>query len=237
MEQTLQRTKDKVLIVGTAETAQLAPMGDESFEVWAHSAFGRKHPERQGYVDVWFEMHKPQTWGDPRILEQIKGIDKPVVMLDRYEEIPNSVRYPREEVHKEYYVEAMGERLFATNSVVYMLMLAGLMGYKEVHMYGVHMAHMTEYGHQKPNCTYYLGWLGAKGCKVVVPPVAKLLSAPYLYGYEEPYEEFAALRNDRERYAKEKASYDEQIEELKKKRWIAEGKAQYVSMLSVMRGA
>ena len=233
----LKRRHEKVLILGTASTTELAPVQDESFDVWAVAAFGRKHPQLAGFVDVLFEMHSEKVWKVPRVYEQLQGFGGPVVMLDKQPSVPGSVRYPYEEVHAEYYREAMGDWLYATNSVVYMLMLAGLMGYEEVHMYGVHMAHQSEYGHQKPNCTYFLGWLAAKGCTVVVPGPARLLSAPYLYGYEDKAEEIAALRNDQARYEKEKAEYDQQIEELKRKRWVAEGKQQYAAMLGMSRGA
>ena len=229
----LTRKKDRLVLLGTAPSMVDAPLSDETCEVWAVSAYAG-HEMRQ-HVDVLFEMHLEHYWVTR--LQDLKDFHGPVVMQQEHEQIPNSVEFPFEKAVAEYYIPAMGEDLYATNTVSYMLMLAGLMGYAEIALYGIHMSHHTEYGYQKPNCEYYLGWLAAKGCKIWLPDRGQLLRAPYLYGYNEPWREIAALRNDQSRYESEVAKYDAELEHLKEKRWRAEGRREYARMIAHTKGS
>lgn len=231
------RATDKLLILGTASTKDQAPIGDPSFTTWAVSPYASYPGVVTDKVDVMFEMHPQRYWGNDDITQRLMGFRGPVVMQEAFPEIPNAVRYPFEDVYSQFMIPAMGSDLYVTNTVSYMVMLGYLMGYEEFHLYGVHMSHNTEYGYQKPNCEYYLGYIAGQGKVVVIPKGGELLKAPYLYGYNEPWQDISALRGDSEKFDQQVLECDNEIEELKKKRWIAEGMKQYAKMIAHAKGA
>ena len=232
----LKRTTDKLLILGTANTKDQAPIGDPSFTTWAVSPYADYPGVSTDNVDVLFEMHPRRYWGRPEIGERLTKFNGPVVMQGVYPEIPNSVAYPLEAVLKEFMIPAMGEDLYITNTISYMVAYGYIMGYKEFHLYGVHMSHSTEYGYQKPSCEYFLGYLSAKGRSVVIPKGSALLHAPYLYGYKEPWEDIAALGGDIARFEKQIHETEEELNKLHAKRWKIEGMRDYAKMVGHVKG-
>jgi hypothetical protein len=226
-----------VVILGTAGTKDQAPLDDESFEVWAVSPYVSYPGVVSSNVDVLFEMHPVRYWGIPEITERLVSFDGPVVMQDHFEDIPNSVSYPIADVEEVFKIPAMGDDLYVTNTISYMVALAALMGYEEYHLYGVHMSHNTEYGYQKPNCEYYLGYLAALGKRIVIPAGGEILRTPYLYGYNEPWKDISALKHDSERFENDAAECDRQIRELEHKKWKAEGMREYAKMIAHVKGA
>lgn len=233
----LKRTTDKLLILGTASTKDNAPLDDKAFTTWAVSPYASYPGVVTEKVDVLFEMHPERYWKQPEISDRLNSFHGPVMMQDAYPQISGSVRYPLDAVLAEFKVPAMGEDLYATNTISYMVMLGYLMGYSELHLYGVHMSHNTEYGYQKPNCEYYLGYVIAKGRTVVLAPGGELLRTPYLYGYNEPWKDISALRGDGERFEQQLADCDRQMEELKRKRWETAGMQKYAKMIAHAKGA
>lgn len=235
--QSLSRATDKLLIIGTASTKDQAPIGDETFTTWAVSPYASYPGVVTDKVDVLFEMHPRRYWGNEEILDRLNGFHGPVVMQETYPEIPRAVRYPIEAATAEFKISAMGDDLYVTNTIGYMVMLGYLMGYTEFHLYGVHMSHNTEYGYQKPNCEYYLGYVSGQGRTVVIPQGGELLKAPYLYGYNEPWADISALRGDHEQFGRQIAEFDAQMEELKRQRWEAAGMQRYAQMIAHVKGA
>lgn len=233
----LTRTREKVVILGTATTKDQAPLEDESFDVWAVSPYVSYPGVVSDNVDVLFEMHPKRYWGHPEITARLTQFHGPVVMQEAYDEIPNAVAYPIEDVEAVFKIPAMGEELYVTNTISYMVALGVLLGYEEFHLYGVHMSHNTEYGYQKPNCEYFLGYLAALGKTVVIPKGGELLRTPYLYGYNEPWEDISALSHDAARFESDIDDYEKQMEELKRKRWETEGMRRYAKMIAHVKGA
>lgn len=234
---TLTKTRDKVLILGTASSKDQAPLDDDSFEVWAVSPYVDYPGVVSDNVDMLFEMHPRRYWGMQEITERLTSFHGAVVMQEAYPEIENSISYPIEDVESVFKLEAMGEDLYVTNTISYMIALAALMGFEEYHLYGVHMSHNTEYGYQKPNCEFYLGYLAALGKTIVIPKGGGLLHTPYLYGYNEPWKDIAALNHDVGRFDSEIEEYEREMEELKRKRWETEGMRRYAKMISHVKGA
>jgi hypothetical protein len=81
------------------------------------------------------------------------------------------------------------KRPYYTNTVSWLVVLAELMGFPEVHLYGVDMAQdnliQAEYSQQRPSCEYYLGRLEAKGVDVFLPEGSDLLMSATLYGFDD----------------------------------------------------
>lgn len=172
----------KVAIVGFTTHRDKAPFHDESFQIWAMNDLYRFIPR----VDVLFELHTRRLLNSKQRgvndhVEWLKTSPIPVFMQDHYDDIPNSVRFPIENILGKY-----GN--YFTNSVSYMIALAIEEGAQEIHLYGVDMAGEGEYEEQRPSVEYFLGIAKGMGIKVHVPPESELLKTMYLYGYEDEKE-------------------------------------------------
>lgn len=181
--------KPPLCILGTAESLNQAPYGDDSVEMWAvGTATAHKACER---ADRAFEMHPKRYWGQPAVTERYASFDGPVYMQDHYEDIPNSVKYPYDEVRKMFHLDAMGDNLYVTNTITWMILLAIYEGYTDISLYGVHMSHETEYAYQRSSCSWALGiihgmMLEGKPYRLHIAEQSSLLKAEYEYGYAEP---------------------------------------------------
>lgn len=170
--------RDKVAIVGFASnTLHLVPWQDPSFEIWGMNQ-GHLHFLRR--ADRWFEMHSPEFTADvrdPDYLNFLATCPVPLYMIEAYEQYPNSMRFPIERA-----MEFIGRDYFMS-SVSYMLAIAGMEKFKEIHLYGINLAIGSEYFYEKPNAEFWLGFLQAKGIKVVIPHASSLLKQYRRYGY------------------------------------------------------
>lgn len=168
------KTREKVILLGSAPCRKDAPYDDESYDVWAIG--GAPFWADVKRVDVLFEMHKRHVWLDRA--EGINKTGKPVFMLRHYREIENSIPYPFDEL------SADGNGFYA-GSVSYMLALAIFLGYKEIALYGILMEHGTEYESQLPSASYYVGLAQGKGIKVYIHPDATLCKSLEDYGFDD----------------------------------------------------
>lgn len=224
------KKKKKVCILGTAWTKSDAPWGDESFDFWTLSPL-LSHPDvDHSGIDVLFEMHPERYWKTDEVVSRLRGFAGPVFMLDKVPEIPNSLRYPIEAVRAEFYFPAMGDDLYVTNSISWMIMYAYLEGYEEFHFYGVHMEMGSEYGYQKPGCEYLIGYLRAKGKKVVIGKGSPILKAQYLYGYDEP-DVLPRLIEDQAGLNHGLGDLKSQYKDIEKRYHMQQGAIEYINQL------
>lgn len=187
--------KKPLCIIGTASTSKDAPYdmqldGTEYvYDIWGiNTALVKEDVKR---MDACFEMHPKRYWGLQAVTERLKEFGGPVYMQDHYEEIPNSLAYPRDAIKKKYLWEPMGEKFYVTNTIVYMFLMALEEGYTDISFYGIHMSHATEYAYQRACVSWVLGIvhgyiLMGKKYKIYIPPESQLMRAEYEYGYEEP---------------------------------------------------
>ena len=170
--------RKKVAIIGFAtNTLHLVPWADPAFEIWGLNQ-GYLHMHRR--ADRWFEMHMPEATADvrdPAYLAWLQTCPIPVYMIQTSDEIPNSVRYPIEDAIR------LAGRDYFTSSIAFMLALAALEGFKEVHLYGINLAIGDEYFYEKPNAEWWIGKLEGLGIKVYVPSASSLLKQYRRYGY------------------------------------------------------
>ena len=173
----------KVAVLGFTESWRLAPFGDPSWEIWGLNELYMLIPR----WTRWFELHRREIYEADKNrvsdhVERLKAMTVPVYMQQRWEDIPQSTPYPLDEV-----IRRFGDptRPYLTNSISYMIALAMLEGFEEIGVYGVDMAHDTEYSSQRPSCEYYVGYARGMGIKVTIPPQSDLLKAVFLYGYQD----------------------------------------------------
>lgn len=219
--------KKKVAIVGFAPDSrgEVANCYGDDFEVWGLNEL-MLEPDMQSIMlgnrcDRWFQLHWPiSTVRHPDHVKHLAMLKCPVYLCHPHKDIPNGVEYPLDAVLK--YFDIFGEgmapdiveqrdRAYFTNSISYMLALAIMEGFEEIHLFGVNMAQSQEYAVQRPSCEFFLGWARGRNIKIYLPTVSDLLMSPYLYGYDqgnryvqklekritELEQRHAAIRNDR----------------------------------------
>jgi hypothetical protein len=196
--------KKKVAIVGFApSTIDQAPWDNPEWtvengcEIWGINELYlvQQYLKAKNKATRWMDIHDRRdgdiSLRDPNNVQWMKDSPIPLYMQEHYDDIPNSVAYPREEMIRHYRTN------YFTNSISYQLAVAGTEGrdedgkvidpdkaFGEVHVYGVDMSQDSEYGYQRPSCEYFIGFLRGRGIKVYIPPQSDLLKTPYMYGFE-----------------------------------------------------
>jgi hypothetical protein len=181
----------KVAIVGTSHSWMLAPFDDESFEIWGVN---------NGYLNLdgkrctrWFDVHLFEKKGDKwfrrwdqnfrgkAVNDYLKDLAKlpcSVYMQEKNPEVPNSERFPIEEV-----IARFGT--YITNSISMQIAYAIHLGFGEIALYGVDMSAGTEWEYQRPNAEYFIGLAVGMGIKVFIPGESDLVKTLFLYAYGE----------------------------------------------------
>jgi hypothetical protein len=181
MDDPLKRTKDKVCIIGFADSHKQAPYESDEYEFWGVNEMHLVPTIKK--LDVLFELHD-YKWiaEDKKIKGHIAWLREnksvPVFMQKHFPDIPLSVPFPREQI-----VERFGN--YFTNTISWEIALAIMLGFKEIRLYGVNMANEIEYSSQRPSCEYFLGIAKGMGIEVYIPPESDLLKTMYQYGFED----------------------------------------------------
>ena len=181
MPDVIEREKDKVCIMGFAESRVDAPFDDDSYEFWGVNEMWADPKVLR--CDLLFELHDHKWLVEgKRIKGHIEWLrenkEVPVFMQEHFDDIPMSVEYPKDEI-----VERFGS--YFTNTISWEIALAIHLGFKEIRIYGVDMANEVEYASQRPSCEYFIGLARGLGIEVYVPPESDLLKCLYLYGFED----------------------------------------------------
>ncbi len=208
--------RKKVAIIGFASnTLHLIPWNDPEFELWGMNQGHLNFPRR---AERWFEMHQPEATADirdPNYINWLRQAQIPVYMIQAYDEYPCSIRYPIEDAIR------LAGRDYFMSSVSYMMALAIMEGFQEIHLYGINLAIGDEYFYEKPNAEWWIGLAQGMGIKVYVPQASALLKQYRRYGYHvdaRPHQSLKVLVQSR-------------INEYRHR------ESQFVEQLSVVRGA
>ena len=170
--------RKKVAIIGFATNSlHLTPWWDPTFELWGlNQAY--MHFKRRG--DRWFEMHSPehvQDARDPQYMEFLRQCPVPIYMLDCRVDIPKSMRYPIEAA-----IQLAGRDYF-TSSIAFMIAVAVMEGFEEIHLYGINLAIGDEWFYEKACAEWWIGFAEGRGIKVYVPQASSLCKQYARYGY------------------------------------------------------
>lgn len=180
---------DKIAIIGSAPSSiRLAPFNDPTWAIWGCSPGAYGLTPRS---DAWFEIHRwepanpgvpgdatAQPWFSPEYCEFLRR-HKAVMMATDHADVPNSKRYPFEEMLDKY------GPYFFTSSIAYMLALAIEMKPKAIGLWGVDMAAHSEYSFQRPGCQHFIGMAIRAGIEVIIPPESDLMQPSTIYGISE----------------------------------------------------
>lgn len=214
--------RKKVAILGFVDHYKLAPFNDPTFEIWGLNELYAQGVPRW---DRWFEIHDRAIFenvqADGRNVEaqhipKLRAMTCPIYMSRHWDDIPNSVPYPVEEIAQAFPNPCPDARPYLNNTITDMILLATHEGFEEIGIYGVDMAHDTEYASQRPSCEWAVGIAQGRGIKVYIPHESDLLKTNFLYGFEQSASsafdmKLAARRNDLNRKL---AEFDNQIAQL-----------------------
>ena len=175
----------KLAIVGShPATRQNAPFDDPDFEIWLFNEAPQK-PEIYKRWDNAFQMHKPEVYASSENwvnehhwtwLQKDHG-DRVIWMMERDERVPNSKKYPLDEV----LAQVPYKYLRSTPAMA--LALGIYLGYEYIALYGSELSSNTEYGYQAINYAFWIGYALGKGVDLDLQCWQNEFNQP-VYGYE-----------------------------------------------------
>lgn len=156
-------------------------------DVWVFNEAAKQEWVKR--ADAVLQLHIPTIWrnpnnrNDPKHYEWLKETAIPVYMQEKYEDVPNSVHFPKDEILSMLpNAKQNGEPIREVAcSPAWALALAIYIGYKRIEIYGVELESNTEYHYQQGNFKYWLGVAAGRGIDVDIH--STMFNAP-LYGYE-----------------------------------------------------
>lgn len=187
----IRATKSKVAIVGFTNHRKFIDGLGPEFSIWGLNELYR-------YIDfprfeAWWEIHRRDelekdegikdaqgtlVW--PPTLDALRQAPVPVYMLQHWDDLPPSVPF---RPVKDVIERAFPSGHYQTSTISWQIATAILLGFEEIHVYGVDMAQDTEYSEQRPCVEYWLGIAQGMGIRTVVPPEADLLHVVGQYGF------------------------------------------------------
>lgn len=180
----------KVAIVGAQElTREKAPFGDTEYDIWSFADW---------ICSSWlkrctglFEIHLPNVYMNhprtPQYWDTLQKTEIPVWMYPVADpRVPGSVLFPMQEILDMIALgKTNGERFKPLNSsVAYAMALAIYLEYEVIDVYGVEMAHSSEYMSQQPIFAFWSGVAVGKGIQLNINCSQGLFVQP-LYGLED----------------------------------------------------
>jgi len=179
------KTKDKVAIVGFADTRKYAPFDNPEFEIWGMNELYIEHDIPR--VDVLFELHdfehikKSRRNAGEGHFKWLQEAKIPVILQEEHEDMPMSIAFPKNVIISKF------PRAYFTNTVSWMMAYAIMLEYKTIHLYGINMAVDGEYSYERPSCEYFCGIAEGLGIELFIHPDSDLCKTTFLYGFENDF--------------------------------------------------
>lgn len=143
-------------------------------------------------VDGVFQMHLPPLWRSKRNVNDRNHYDwlqkehpYPIWMIDKFKDVPASVKYPLDEICEECLSNITDEKenkyQHFTSTAAYAVALAIYQKRPEIWIYGIECATDSEYFRQKAGLYFWLGKV-PKETKIYIHSKSLLFHEP-IYGY------------------------------------------------------
>lgn len=183
---------NKLAIVGShPDTRGDAPFSDNDYDIWVQNEAAQAKWCKRWTACI--QLHLPEIYTSPHNMSEKthwawlqEKHGRPIYMQNVDPRIPDSVKYPLEEIEQKLLqniaIEGQPLRWFTSTSS-YALALALYLGYEEVHIYGIQLTSNTEYGYQAANWRFWTGIAVGRGVKLEYHSGADLFT-DRLYGYE-----------------------------------------------------
>lgn len=189
----------KVGLLGAGlKSIAVTPWLDPSWTFWVHASSILSIPHLR--ADRVYDLHPPHVFrmtrknGFKNYYEFLQHCPTPIYMQDRYEEIPQSVRYPLEMVRQQWPQVPLG------STTAYMIAMALLEGVTHLGLWGIDYQSASEYEEQRANAELWCGIAIGLGVHLVIPKISPLCHEPrLLYGYESHTPELFEARLEKKR--------------------------------------
>lgn len=183
--------KRVILLAHGQTTKWQAPVNDRSYDVWGLTDGWVHYPR----FTRWFEPHLRECvlkHSPPEYLTFLQTCNVPVMTRYPFPEIPTAQLLPLDHMKAVF-----GD--YFESSIAYMVGLAILEGYQDIHLYGVDLHRNTPYEAERNSTEYLIGWARGSGIRVHIPSGSRLLKPERgLYGdlceHTNPAKRFAFLR-------------------------------------------
>lgn len=185
----VERRPTSVAILGFFGNRAEAPLDDPSFEIWGLNQLYQVYSDELRW-DRWFEMHALdflKKWNPPYV-EWLKAqpAGRPIYMQEHHDEIPASVRYPRQEVN-DFLSKSFGFSYdYFTSTFSYQMALALYDRFSTIGIYGMGLVEDGECYFERSGLEYLIGIAQGSGVRVLLESGSPLLKIHYVYGYSEP---------------------------------------------------
>lgn len=168
----------KIAICGSSHLSAHTTPETDDWQIWATSPGSMNQLKR---ADKWFEFHRwvPFIRQSRQFMDFLKAFKGPVYTAGEIPEIPNAVRYPIEEVEREF------SSYFLTSSCALMMALAILEKPEVIGLFGIDMAERSEYRDQRPGAHFFILEALRRGIGIYVPVESVLLRPAPVYGFCE----------------------------------------------------
>lgn len=174
--------KPLAIVGSNAKTRGDAPLDNPEIEIWVFN----EAPQAEWCTrwDVSFQLHIPEVYSSPNNfvrkdhwtwLQQKRG--KPIYMIDVDARVPDSVRYPLEDV-----LSLIPYR-YLRSSPAEALGLAISQGYTDISLYGCELISNTEYQYQAVNMAFWIGFAHGLGIDLKLRSWQDEFNQP-IYGFE-----------------------------------------------------
>ena len=197
-------TRKKLSILGTAPSFIRAPYRDNEYEIWGIGC-GADRFER---VDALFEFHRRNEY--LTFLDRLNKPEVPVYMAFPHKEVKKSLAFPIDKLIEKY-KDDFTDKPCLTSSITLMFVYALYLGYQYIELWGVHMSHSEEYGHQLPSIEYWIGYARGQRLTVKIAPESDILKSTYIYGFEEKDAKFYRLTERRAIIEKDRKEIEEKL--------------------------
>ena len=218
-----QKKKDKVIMVGKGYGWWECPRDPQNeYEVWGINDLIMRKTD----IDLMFNVHLLEDYckADMAGVEFANALGIPIIMPKEYPDLPMSIRFPLEEIMKEFDTD------YFMTGIAYMLAYAIYKGYKQIDCYGINMRGADEKYKNARACVEY--WIGiAKGRGIKVNMYGKYCDClkafdRRLYGFNT-FQTQPHVINDRALYVTFGASLDRQVIDLLHKFLSAQKNSKY----------
>lgn len=183
----------KLAIVGSHRATRMsAPFHDLNYDIWAFNeavevyhfprwtALMQIHKEENYTASHnWVDDFQKQNTSHWNWLQTNHGPDKIIWMQNNDPRVPNSRKYPLDEI----LAQPWAKRKWITSTASFSLALGIYLGYKDIDVYGIELSSNTEYYAQLHNWQYWVGVADGMGINLTLHS-GEMHFQDRLYGYE-----------------------------------------------------
>jgi len=135
------KKRNKLAIVGFSTTRIYAPYDNVEYDIWVlNDAYKVSDIKRMDAIFVLTDIDFIKANTDSRkYYDWLKNSNVPVILQKQQNDIPTSIEYPYQKIisiYKNHY-SLSHPNMYFTNTVTYMIALGVLLGYEEIHLFGV----------------------------------------------------------------------------------------------------